>query len=112
MDGLNGTITIKSGEYRPCFVNGENALFHKWIEKENVILQSNYVVRSGRLVTIREEYDKIKIVPSGFTAVKLGETYAIVEFENGLINLVDPRDVKFLDSGNLFQENALFFKEV
>ena len=29
-------ITIKSAEYRPCRVNGEDALFHRWATKDEV----------------------------------------------------------------------------
>lgn len=111
MGKLESTITIKSGEYRPCMVNGKKALFHKWTEKENVILQCNRLVRSTRLAEIREEYEKTNIVPNGFSAVKFGETYAIVEFEKGEIELVNPQYIQFLDSGNVFYENAMFFRE-
>lgn len=30
MNGLSGTITISTSEYRPCMVGEEKALFHRW----------------------------------------------------------------------------------
>lgn len=111
MAGLDGTITIHSGEYRPCLVNGKKALFHRWVEHESVILQSKCMVSFTKLSDIREVFERIKVVPNGFTAVKLGGTYALIEFENGGTSLIDPRYIKFLDTNNVFHENSIFFRE-
>ncbi len=33
---MNNEIVIKTIDYRPCFVNERKALFHKWIESNNL----------------------------------------------------------------------------
>lgn len=111
MAGLESTINIRSSEYRPCIILGKKALFHRWTEKKNIVLECDRMVCSSTLVKVREEFEKTNVIPNGFTAVKYGGTYAIVEFEDGSTALINPRDVRFLDSGNLFYENSMFFRE-
>lgn len=35
---MNNEIVIKEIDYRPCYVNGKKALFHKYIETTNIVL--------------------------------------------------------------------------
>lgn len=30
-------------ELRPCYVNGKKALFHFWIRKKDIVMQSEYI---------------------------------------------------------------------
>lgn len=38
----SGDIKI-SAELRPCIVNGKKALFHLWIKKKDIVMQSEYI---------------------------------------------------------------------
>lgn len=31
-------------ELRPCCINGKRALFHLWIKKKDIVMQSEYIV--------------------------------------------------------------------
>ena len=31
-------------ELRPCYINGKRALFHLWIKKKDIVMQSEYIV--------------------------------------------------------------------
>lgn len=112
MAGLDGTITIKSGEYRPCVIDGKKALFHRWMDKEELVLKMQCVMKSNDMRLIIERYKEMKCIPNCAEAEKITQTLAIVEFEDGAIREVLPTSVKFLDSGGLFHENGIFFKEV
>ena len=86
MAELGGTITIKTGEYRPCLVEGKKALFHRWSVKAEVVGESP--------------------LRGGHSAGQLMLTVGIVEFEDGTIREYCPHQIKFLDSRGLFSELA------
>ena len=69
MAALSGEITIKTAEYRPCYVDGEKALFHRWAE-------------------ISE--------PPSWGQSKTVRTVAIVEYESGIVFEVAPTAVRFV----------------
>ena len=69
MASLKSTITLEN-ELRPCYVENKRALFHRWFERRAVL--------------------------------EGGETsflFAVVEFENGRIELVHATMIKFADGG-------------
>lgn len=61
---------------RPCLAMGKNALFHRWSDWANV-------------------RDAIMV---GTTSGQIAQTYAIVEYEDGQIDIVHPQSIKFLDN--------------
>lgn len=111
MAGLERTITMKTGEYRPCMVNGHKALFHRWSDKETLFFKCDHMVKKEAFASIRLDYEKYQLLPNGVTVEKIKNTVAIVEFEDGFIKEVLSTDIRFLDSGNLFYGNSIFFKE-
>ena len=84
MAGLDGTITVKTSEYRPCMVGDKRAMFHRWEDKAEIVPPSN--------------------LRGGHSGGVVRGSIAIVEFEDGRIVEVYPRDVRFLDSKCLFSE--------
>lgn len=84
MAALNGTITMTKSEYRPCYVRGKKALFHKWEDKSEIVSPS--------------------ILKGGHAGGVIRATFAIVEFENGVVGEVYPHEIKFAD--NLIKEYA------
>lgn len=84
MAALDGTITMTSSEYRPCYVEGKKALFHKWEDRSEIVSPS--------------------IMKGGHAGGVIRGTIAIVEFENGVVGEVYPHKIKFAD--NLIKEYA------
>lgn len=71
-------------ELRTCRVNGEKAFFHCW-------------------ANIRKAVDASPLIgghPGGF----IEGTLAIVEYEDGRIEMVYPEEIVFLDSRHLFAQ--------
>ena len=68
----------KQPKLRPCEVNGEKALFHRWEEYA-------YVVEASPMI-------------GGHPGGQIHETFAIVEMEDGQIKEVKPRKVRFSDT--------------
>ena len=70
-------ITIRTAEYRPCYVNGKKALFHRWTNVPMVSPSKMLMVRDANKAT---EYVGL----------------AIVEYEDGTVDRVFPEQVRFV----------------
>jgi len=66
---------MSNPQYRPCFVKGKKALFHRWEE----IAQIRDAVMTGQM--------------SG----QIKQTFGIVEYEDGTIYQCYPNEVRFCD---------------
>lgn len=64
--------------YRPCFVNGKKALFHRWSDYSLLVAESP--------------------LKGGHPAGVVKGTVAIVKFEDGSVKKVDPSIIRFVTS--------------
>ena len=109
---LPTTITVRNSEYRPCLVDGKKALFHRFVEDNQLLLQfEGFIPMKGNYVqkTI-ERYKTDNILPSDVKPKIVKAIFALIELEDGTVKKVDIESIKFLDSGNLFEENFIFFE--
>lgn len=81
MEKPPATRTISTAHYRPCVVDGVEALFHRWEDYSEIISPSPW--KGGH--------------PGG----SLRCTFAIVEMADGSIRRVEPPDVRFTDNAKL-----------
>lgn len=78
---VNGSIVVGAGEYRPCYVTGRRALFHRWADTRR------------------------PVTPRGMDETETDRRYqvwhvhAIVEFEDGTLARVWPSEVQFANDG-------------
>lgn len=72
--------TASAPELRPCIVEEMKGLFHKWIERSEVVAPSPLV--------------------GGHSGGEVRWTAAIVEFEDGSVSEVMPHSIRFLDSNH------------
>lgn len=91
---------ILKNELRPCIVNGQKALFHKWAETENVILKFNGLADAETIGKIRKEYRRLGCIPSNFTTEKIKAVVALVEYEDGQMDEVKASAVRFIDNAH------------
>lgn len=99
MAAMDGTITMTTAEYRPCYVNDKKALFHRWIDKEEVLLKiKNCFVDDSRIEEIENLYREKGVLPPVADVEKVKTTLAIVEYEDGTIDEVRPQQIKFADN--------------
>lgn len=93
-------------DLRPCYVDGEKALFHRWEEKENVVFKAKstafHNVFFSHLEEVKKIYEQKGIVPNYVDIDKVKTTLAIIEYENGEIAEVDPTMIRFID--DVFKE--------
>lgn len=76
MAEIGGALVIHTSEYRPCFVGDKKALFHRWND-------ISYIVEPS-----------ISIGGHGGGVVK--HTLGMIEYEDGTIEEVAPRKIKFV----------------
>lgn len=94
----NFEFEIKN-EVRPCYVDGEKALFHRWIEKDKIIMKAN-----GTTVNILDlekayaYYERSGCLPNFATIDKVKDTLGIIEYENGEVSEVEPIKIQFADN--------------
>ena len=95
-------IVAEQNEYRPCEVLGIKALFHRYIEDVVLYIKTPALPYprlqdenwQNCLRMIREDLT----IPRGFDVDKMSKTVALVEYEDGTVQKVDPTNVKFLDT--------------
>lgn len=66
-------------ERRPCYVGGKKAMFHMWINRAWVAPPSMAV--------------------GGHAGGQLWEVFGVVEFEDGHVETVYPKNIQFADGG-------------
>lgn len=87
MARVHDTITIRS-ELRPCYVNGEPCLFHKWI--------TDYQPRSTHMIDEDGE--------DNWEVAIYEVTMGLVEHENGTVSMESVQLIKFADADRRFDE--------
>lgn len=97
MKGHDSTITITTAEYRPCYVDGKKALFHRWIDKEQPIMKINAFCSNNHIDTILDTFHKKGIIPAEADLTLHKDTYGIVEYADGTVAEVAPTLIRFDD---------------
>ena len=99
--------SLKLSEYRPCRVNKQKAIFHRWIEKDDTILKLNISVKEDVYRDLIVAQDTNLPIPNGVDVIVTRNTYGLVEYASGKIHLVEPTEIKFLDSKKMAYEAGL-----
>ena len=83
----HNVVIMQENEYRPCYVAGRKALFHRWANTARPVLPRGVEPdENARYFQQRT-------------------THGIVEFEDGTVERVWPQDIQFADDGR-FKEYA------
>lgn len=78
-------VIVRETEYRPCWVRGKRALFHRWVN------------------TARPTLPKGQEPGENARYYQFRSTQGLVEFESGAVELVYPQAVHFVDGGHFRQ---------
>lgn len=89
---------MKKYELRACFVDGRKALFHKWVTHDKVLLNFKAHINTYIYSTIRETFDKYGVTDDTIEPLIVQTIYGLVEFEDGIVDLVEPKSIKFADN--------------
>lgn len=91
-----------SAEYRQCMVDDKRALFHRWGEKDELLLNFNTFVKPDRMAKFTETYKENGYLPNGVELERIRTLFALVEFEDGTMKEVGALSVRFLDGREKF----------
>lgn len=80
-------VISQQTEYRPCYVNGRRALFHRWINTANPALP--------RGVDATDEKARF---------FQHRSTHGLVEYADGSLARVWPQEIRFADTAARFKE--------
>ena len=111
MSGLDGMITIETAKYRPCLVYGyREALFHRWVEADSISIKFNIPISYDGRKTLAKEIIETNIYPHYADPVVVKRIVGLIEYRDGTINMVEPKDVRFLDSDYEFENVEASFE--
>lgn len=112
MSGLDGAITIEPAEYRPCLVYGDReALFHRWVEEDDIIVKLNARVQYDMRKNLVRDIMKTNIYPHYADPVVVKRIVGLIEYCDGTIDMVEPKDIRFLDSNCEFENVEAAFEQ-
>ena len=77
------TYQSQEVEYRPCYVNGRKALFHRWVNTANPAAPKG----------VDPNDEKVKFFQHRSTT-------GLVEYADGTLARVWPQDIRFADGGH------------
>lgn len=82
---------------RPCMVDGQRCLFHRFGETSSALIKFNVFLRGDEARRYAQDFRKNLYCPAGSDAEILRNVYALVEYPDGAIGKVEPEKVRFLD---------------
>lgn len=82
-----GIVISQETEYRPCYVNGRRALFHRWVNTANPVLPKG----------VSHDNEKARFFQHRSTT-------GLVEYADGTLARVWPQEIRFADSADRFRE--------
>lgn len=89
-------LTMDELHARPCEVDGRPALFHRWIEEDDVLLRVPLRLSVPQLEKVIGAYRTSRIVPDNCEITVAHHTFALVEYRDGTIDKVAPEHVRFI----------------
>lgn len=92
---------VKKKQYRPCYVidrimPNRKALFHCWENKEIPLAKFDMMASSEVIQETMDKIHKLKAFPPSVEVVMQKAIVGIVEFEDGTVAEVNPKDIKFV----------------
>ena len=108
MAELERKIIVSNSEMRPCIINSKRAFFHRWADREEVILKINAFVPTQHAKELKKIYECDGYIPNGINTETVKRVVAIVEFEDGTVAEVLPENIRFVDSKKSKKEKAEF----
>lgn len=82
---------------RPCEVDGQPALFHRWVEEETGVLIVNFFATEDMADSLRRKFEKDGIVAGGCSLEKMRQTLALIEWPGGTVETVPVTMIRFTD---------------
>ena len=89
-------LTMDELHARPCEVNGRPALFHRWVEESQVLLNFNCYMNEHDRDLVLRDFHAHKFTPAGVSSEAVHHTFALVEYQDGTVAKVEPEQIHFI----------------
>lgn len=99
-------MNVEMNAPRPCYIKGRKGMFHRWVEKEDLLIKCSAFLPSKKLEALKHQLEDFGVVPNGCESERVKNTYALIEFEDGHVEEVPPTTITFFDSDRYFKEYA------
>lgn len=84
---------------RPCEVDGRPALFHHWVEEDRVLVHIDCYTSAEEQAALARKIRLSGVYPASCVPEVIRETFALVEYEDGVVAKVKPELIRFVDKG-------------
>ena len=82
---------------RFCEVDGKPAYFHRWVDEDKALLKINCFTRPEEQDILVRRFRSEAVLPMGTSAEIIRHALALVEYDDGTVDKVEPEKVKFTD---------------
>lgn len=82
---------------RPCLVDGDQAYFHRWVDSDEMSVRVNAFVNAAEMAQIEDRLRRCAPLPQICDTQILRRTFALVEYINGVVEMVHPERIQFID---------------
>ena len=82
---------------RPCSVNGRKAWSHCWVQTEHPYFISTAFYSREEIKEMSCRIEDMTIIPPSFKVEKITRVVALVEYDNGTVEKVNPEEITFED---------------
>jgi hypothetical protein len=88
---------------RPCKADGVTAIFHRWVETNDIYIKLNGTGYRCKDVVerVRKSVQESHVLVGDQDLIQVRTTKALVEYKNGEMHMVDAEKITFLDTWNL-----------
>ena len=99
-----GPFVFSTSEYRQCLVDGRKALFHRYIDNHRYIYKFNIHMKPKDMEECLKVHQEKGYLPDFMDIHEGTLTVALVEYEDGTMDEVNPKNLVFLDRHEYFTD--------
>lgn len=90
-------LSMDELQRRPCEVDGFPAWFHRWVEQDRVLLQVDGMFSAESEAAMVRRFHAQHVISPGCHSEVVRETFALVEYPDGVVATVKPELVRFVN---------------
>lgn len=82
---------------RPCTVGDTPGTFHRWVVQDRILLEIQTFCKTEDRIRINRDFHNNGIIGPECSAKVIRENFALIEFSDGSVGFIEPRNVRFTD---------------
>lgn len=82
---------------RHCTVGDTPGTFHRWVVQDRILLEIQTFCKTEDRIRINRDFHNNGIIGPECSAKVIRENFALIEFSDGSVGFIEPRNVRFTD---------------